>query len=389
MERDPGAAALTHAALPRPRAPEEAAPSGLDQVVQQVLADPDRLTLVFQPLVALEHGTVAGYEALSRFEGPGARPDLVFAEADRLGVGAELEAVAVARCLDVRTTLPPDCFLTVNVSPHLVVRPPLRDLLLGTADLAPLVLELTEHQQVDQLDEVLRLREAVRARGGLWALDDAGAGYSGLQALVQLRPDLVKLDRSLVQDAAEDEAKLAMAEALGGLAGRLDAWLLAEGVETWSELEAFLRLGVPLAQGYLLGRPAPPWAGLSEELATRIRRARLQAVLAENVAGLVEEVPREVDAAAGRTALRLDDWGRPVAVLLPRLADDREQGHRVVETTMRVRASEGVEDVARRAMTRRLEERFAPIPVVDAEGRSLGVVRVERLVVRLAALKDR
>ena len=386
MEREATGGDVTDARLPHPRASQESG-DPLDRVVEQVLDDPDRLTLVFQPLVALEHGTVAGYEALSRFEGPGARPDLVFGAADRLGVGAELEALAVARCLEMRSTLPPDRFLTVNVSPHLVVRSPLRDLLLEASDLAPLVLELTEHQQVDELDEVLRLRDAVRSRGGLWALDDVGAGHSGLQALVRLRPDLVKLDRSLVQDAAEDEAKLAMAETLGELAGRLDAWLLAEGVETWSELEAFLRMGVPLAQGYLLGRPAPPWAELPEEMSARIRRARQQAMLAENVAGLVEEVPREVDAAADQVALRLDGWGRPVAVLVPRPRGEHEQGHQVVETTMRVRASEGVEDVARRAMTRRLEERFLPVPVVDREGRSLGVVRVERLVVRLASLK--
>ena len=95
-----------------------------DGLVEGVLRDPARLELVFQPIVSLQDAVIVGYEALSRFSGPpGLTPDLWFAAADERGRGAELEAVVVERCLALRRSLPPDCFLTVNVSPHLLTGP--------------------------------------------------------------------------------------------------------------------------------------------------------------------------------------------------------------------------------------------------------------------------
>ena len=87
------------------------------------------------------------------------------------------------------------------------------------------------------------------------AIDDAGSGYAGLQWLMALSPDLIKLDRALIDRIDEDEVKTALVEMLGSFAGRVDAWVLAEGVERMAELDVILRLGVPLAQGYLFCRP--------------------------------------------------------------------------------------------------------------------------------------
>ena len=360
-------------------------------LVDRVLAEPDLLQLVFQPIVGLQDAAVVGYEALSRFAGPpNLTPDRWFAAADRLGYGAQLEAVVVARCLAVRDDLPPDCFLTVNVSPHLLTEPALADLLLGAGDLHPLVLELTEHQDVGDLRPLVSLRDRLAAQGALLALDDAGAGYSGLQQMTRLRPHVIKLDRALVADADRDEVKLALAELLGEFAGRIDAWLLAEGVETWSELEAFLRLGVPLAQGYLLGRPAPPWAGLDEETAARLRRGAARATLTDHVASLVEPAVAEGSAplARGQVGLRLDRFGRATAVLVPRRrADDDRSTHRAAPVSLRVPASAGVVEVARRLVARPEECRFDPVVCVDERGRAVGVVRLERILLRLAELK--
>lgn len=237
--------------------------------------------------------TIVGYEALARFAGqPGLTPDRWFAAADALGCGAELEALVVVHRLALRSELPPDCFLTVNVSPHLLTEPALADPLLA-GDLTPLVLELTEHQQISDLRGLLHLRDRLTDRGALLALDDAGSGYSGLQQMTRLRPHLIKLDRALVEDADADETKLALAELLGEFAGRMDAWLLAEGVETWAELEAFLRLKVPLAQGFLLGRPAPPWAPLDPVPAQRLRAMAARTQLTDHIASLVETAPDE------------------------------------------------------------------------------------------------
>ncbi len=361
--------------------------------VDEVFSDPTRLELVFQPVVALQEGVVVGYEALSRFAGPRElTPDLWFAAADRQGRGAELEVLVVERCLALRHSLPPDCFLTVNVSPHLLTDSALADVLLAAGDLRPLVLELTEHQAVSDLRPLVALRDRLADRGALLALDDAGSGYSGLQQLTQFRPHLIKLDRALVDGIDGDEVKLALAELLGEFGGRIDAWLLAEGIETWGELDAFQRLRVPLGQGYLLGRPAPPWSRLDEDTAARLRLGAARAQLVEHVVSLVETVPHEHlgPLADGQVGLRVDAHGAPVALLLPldRRATDDPGGHRVAPVSLRVPASTPVVELARRVVARPPSCRFDPVVCVDDVGRATGIIRVERVLLRMAELKS-
>ncbi|MDT5025091.1 MAG: hypothetical protein QOE61_1517, partial [Micromonosporaceae bacterium] len=313
------------------------------KLIRGILSKPARLELVFQPIVSLAEAEIVGYEALARFPGSTpVSPDRWFAAADELGLGAELESVVVSRCLELRTSLPPNCFLTVNVSPHLLTEPALANVLLSAGDLAPLVLELTEHQAVQDLRPLVSLRDVLAERGAFIALDDAGSGYSGLHQIATLRPHLIKLDRVLVADIDRDEIKLALAELLGQFASRLDAWLLAEGVETWGELEAFLRLGVPLGQGYLLGRPGAPWAELDPLIASRLRASNARVHLTEQVASLVESVPVEgKEALSGRIGMRLDAFGRPATLLLPP-HDGRPGPHRVSAVSLRVPSSASV-----------------------------------------------
>jgi EAL domain-containing protein len=122
------------------------------------------------------------------------------------------------------------------------------------------------------------------------AIDDAGAGYSGLRQVIELRPDFVKLDRSLVDGIDRDEVKRALAELLGAFASRIDAWLLAEGVEYDGELATIVQLGIPLAQGWLLGRGGPEMTPLNDGVAERIRSLASVNVVTDHVAALVEAV---------------------------------------------------------------------------------------------------
>ncbi|MFQ1001960.1 EAL domain-containing protein [Modestobacter sp. SSW1-42] len=360
----------------------------LDRLLQR----PDTMRLVFQPIVDVARGEVAGYEALARFSAADGSPsphppDVWFAAADRAGIGARVEALVLRRCLVLRAGLPPNCFLTVNVSPHLLTEPELADLLLDAGDLAPLVLELTEHHDVVDVRPLLDLRDRLRDRGALVALDDAGSGYSGLQQLTVVRPQIIKLDRALVADADTDDVKLAMAALLGEFGSRIDAWLLAEGVETWAEMDAFTRLGVPLAQGYLLGRPARPWARLDQQTGERLRRSVLAAQLVENVASLLE--PAELvcegqQPTTARTAVRVGVYGQPVELLVVLRRDGDPAGHRAAPVSLRVPASATVAEVAQRVVTRPEACRFDPIVVTDDAGVAVGVIRVESLLTRLA-----
>ena len=205
--------------------------------------------------------------------------------------------------------------------------------------------------------------------------------------MTQFRPQLITLDRALVAGVDGDEAKLALVEMLGEFGGRIDAWLLAEGIETWGELQAFLRLQVPLGQRWLLGRPGPPWVQLDPEVRDRLRHQAAQALLTEHVAGLAEPVVVVEDGTApdGAVGVEVDEYGHPRWLLLPLRRGEDPPGHRRAPVSLRVPASAGLSEVARRVAARPEENRFDPVVCVDAHGAALGVIRVERLLLQLAA----
>jgi EAL domain-containing protein (putative c-di-GMP-specific phosphodiesterase class I) len=343
-----------------------------------LLADPDDLTLVFQPIVDLAAATVAGYEALARFPGA-AGPDVWFAAAAEAGVAAELEALTIHKALAVVPSLPPDTFLTVNVSPHLLGSAPVQDALDIRPDLRRVVIGLTEHTPVQDLAALRRQCDELRTRGALIALDDAGSGYSGLQQLAALRPQVVKLDRALVRDAVTDPVRVALAEMLGEFAGRIDAWLLAEGIETQAELAAFARLGVPLAQGWLLGRPTPDFAPLAPETAALVRAQVTRARMSDTVTSLVRPVRQygpDEEMPAVPPVVLLGAQGEPTGLLLH---DARTGAVYTAPVSLRVHPSTGITDALQRALTRVPAQRFDPVLCTDANGDVVGLLRVEDL----------
>jgi EAL domain-containing protein (putative c-di-GMP-specific phosphodiesterase class I) len=349
-----------------------------------LLADPDDLTLAFQPIVDLSAARVAGYEALSRFPGT-AGPDVWFAAAAECGLGAELEALALGKALAAVPGLPGDTFLTVNVSPHLLGTAPVQEALATRPDLARVVVELTEHAPVDDLDALHRQTQQLRARGALIALDDAGSGYSGLQQMATVRPQLVKLDRALVTGVDTDPVRMALTEMLGEFAGRIDAWMLAEGVETAGELAALARLGVPLVQGWLLGRPSPGFEPLAPEVARLVRAQVARARLTESVTSLlrpVRQVAAEEPLPGMPPAVLVGPLGEPVGLLL---ACSRTTEVYTAPVSLRVHPSAGVTETLQRALTRPPAQRFDPVVCTDPTGAVLGLLRVEDLASARAA----
>ena len=220
---------------------------------------------VFQPVLELATGRVCGYEALARVDAqPVRRPDQWFAQAHRCGLGAELEALALRAALAVDDR-PIGTFLALNVSPTGLLAPPVQDAL--PDDLTNVVIELTEHE-LFAAEETLEARLAeLRARGARVALDDAGAGYAGLQQVIRVAPDILKIDRSLVHGAHADPSRYALLEALVSFAGTTGAAVCGEGVEDLADLAALADLDATYAQGYALGRPADPWAALTPGVA--------------------------------------------------------------------------------------------------------------------------
>jgi EAL domain-containing protein (putative c-di-GMP-specific phosphodiesterase class I) len=223
--------------------------------VREVLATGD-LRTVFQPVVRLGTGEVVAVEALSRFEP--ARfptPGHAFAAAGAGGVGVELELLAARRALTRVPALPDGLRLSVNLSAEALLDPRTAELLLpfGSA----IGVEVTEHTPVHDYDALVAVTERLKAGGLQVAVDDAGAGFSSLRHVLQLRPTTIKLDLALVRGIDADPVRRALVRAVADVAAVLGSGLVAEGVETAAERDALLALGVRYGQGYLLGRPGP------------------------------------------------------------------------------------------------------------------------------------
>lgn len=216
----------------------------------------DGLSMVYQPIVQLEAQRIVGFESLARFSSMPARtPDLWFEEASRVGLGDALEARAI-ECALARGHLHHDVYVACNVSPEVVLHGSLPAALCD-ADLSRIVLEITEHTRVQDYDALARILRPLRARGMRLSVDDAGAGHASFRHILRLEPDYIKLDISLTRDIDTDRSRRALAAALICFAKETGAELIAEGVETRSELQTLRDLGVQKGQGYLLGRPAP------------------------------------------------------------------------------------------------------------------------------------
>jgi EAL domain-containing protein (putative c-di-GMP-specific phosphodiesterase class I)/DNA-binding NarL/FixJ family response regulator len=217
----------------------------------------DGLRVLFQPIVELETGKVVGYEALARFgAAPVRSPDLWFAEAESVGRGAELELLAIERALAQFESLPNEALVSLNVSPN-VARSAALAARLARVPGDRLVLELTEHSRVRDYAALQVRLDRFRERGVRIAVDDAGAGYAGLQHILSLRPDVIKLDLALTRNVDTDPARRALCGCLMRFADDIGAEVVAEGIETPGELGTMRELGIRWGQGFYLGRPAP------------------------------------------------------------------------------------------------------------------------------------
>ncbi|MGH3026351.1 MAG: EAL domain-containing response regulator, partial [Gaiellaceae bacterium] len=227
------------------------------RLIRQVLACDQVMSVVFQPIVELSTGVTVGVEALSRFAAEPLRtPDLWFDEAASVGLGPDLEMKAVRRAVELLRHIPASQFLAINASPELLLSGKL-EALADPAICSRLVIELTEHVPVDDYDSIHERLAPLRALGARAAVDDTGAGFSSLRHILSLRPEIIKLDRSLTQGVDRDPARRALAASLVSFAVDVGASLIAEGVETQGELETLDRLGAHWVQGFHIARPEP------------------------------------------------------------------------------------------------------------------------------------
>jgi EAL domain-containing protein (putative c-di-GMP-specific phosphodiesterase class I)/putative methionine-R-sulfoxide reductase with GAF domain len=286
----------------------------VDHADARSLLAPGALRSVVQPIVRLADGEVIGYEALARTAGVVAgSPEDWFSRAAAEGWSAALEAACLKAVVDLGP--PPDgCLLFVNVLPRHLLAPEV----LAVRELLPpsVVLELTEQEAIADVDSVRVALGRWTAGGARVALDDVGSGYSGLQQVVHLQPEFLKLDRALITGIDGDRVRQAMVAALVGFAAQVGTTVIAEGIETAAELRWLRDAGVPLAQGYHLARPGEPWPDSVEAVvpdgrtasAERVRATRSVgeacAAVAEELFALGDVMPSVYLESAGRLRCR-------------------------------------------------------------------------------------
>lgn len=236
----------------------------IEEIIGQRLFTP-----VFQPICDLSTGGPVGFEALCRFRPePYRSPDKWFAEAAEVGRGIDLELAVMQQALAEAAILPAEVYLSVNASPELLVSGRLKAVIAGRANRRILV-EVTEHDAVADYAVLSQALAELREAGALIAIDDAGSGYSSLQHIVQIKPEFIKIDTSLVREIDKDPARRALMAALIFFARETASTMIAEGVETEAERVMLTTLGVTKAQGYLFSKPMP----IAEAAALLDRRA--------------------------------------------------------------------------------------------------------------------
>jgi len=231
----------------------DASPGPNAETIGRVIAE-RAFQLVYQPIVHLDTGAVAGGEALCRFA-DGRAPDRWFDECEGAGLAVDLDLAIIETALADVSRLPAG-YLSLNLSPSTL----LDGRLLGVVRASDvpadrLVLEITEHARVSNYGMARRTLDALRREGVQLAVDDAGAGYATFRHVLRLRPDIIKMDQSITQHINEDPARMALAAAVVIFAGEIGAVVIAEGVETEGELAGLQRAGISRAQGFALGRP--------------------------------------------------------------------------------------------------------------------------------------
>jgi len=267
----------------------------LDLVLRDI--GPEDITPHFQPIVDLLTTSVIGYEVLSRGPAPFQSPSPLFARARQLNLIHELEhachTAALERIGDLLRSVPV-CQWFVNISPEVFCGDTqesvsLADQVRGFAiDPAHLVFEITEHETSHDPEAFQRAVRHHAREGFRIAIDDFGAGISGLVTLASSKPHIIKMDMELTRSVHAHPYKQSIVRAIVSLAISVDARLIAEGVESWQELEALLHQGVRFAQGHLFGGAEPEPRQLPDHIVHMLRHVRAASGTAQGNSHMVE-----------------------------------------------------------------------------------------------------
>ena len=383
---------------------------------------------VFQPVVDLFGAKIWGYEALSRGIPPMDSPTELFDAADRFGKLWELEQMCRDRAMDRMSSVidSEDKRFFINVTPTVFLDDRFPESFNGFVvercgiSASRVVIELTEREEVSDYGKLSRRVEGMKEQGFRIAIDDMGSGHSGLLMLASCIPDYIKLDMGLVRDIHEEPRKQHIVRSLIGLASQVESRIVAEGVETWEELETLMRLGIRFVQGFLFALPSEGPAELSDEFRERVQSIwkELQQREGENLDGLLSLTTRAKAMQKNECSCKelwylmkntaefdhvvVLDGAKPVGLITRNdfaakmggaygfhLFQNRPIEEAAKRNFLSVSHSCSVRLLSRLAMERCPEDIYDPVAVVDARGGYLGTVTMKQVIARSAEIEVR
>jgi EAL domain-containing protein (putative c-di-GMP-specific phosphodiesterase class I) len=346
--------------------------------VARLLRRPESLRCVYQPVVDLRTGECAGYEALARLaDWPARSPQPWFTAAARTGLAGQLEAASLGNALKGRAALEPEQFLAVNIAAPFLDEDAVLTVLREQPDLAGLVVELgwPDGTAADSVPSAALA--ALRVSGLRVACDVVEAGRAELDRMTRLRPDLVKLDASLVKGAHDDPVRDRLVRLVVSMAEGIGAVVQAEGIECLEDARHMQVVGVRLAQGWLFGRARPSFLPPTAEVATWLRTSWEETVTVTRIGRLARPVPTAwpEDGTPVDWVADLDEEGRLVALV-------DVAGRRVAASRLlRLRASQDLRSAAVRVLASGSDRRtLGLLSVTDEQGRFIGLADVDTLM---------
>jgi EAL domain-containing protein (putative c-di-GMP-specific phosphodiesterase class I) len=229
------------------------------QARMQRMIDGLGLDVAFQPIVDLATGRVVGAEALARFtdaDGHAIPTERCFLDAHAVDMGVELELAVIKLALEAHADrLPHGRYLALNVSPAVLEQEELAFVIARHRSDRPLVVEITEHQPVEDYVALSGHLDRLRELGVRVAVDDVGSGFASFRHVTRVNPDILKLDRTLVCGIDDDPVRQSLASAIVAFARDVGATVVSEGIENESELSCLKGLAVGCGQGFYLARP--------------------------------------------------------------------------------------------------------------------------------------
>ncbi|MCD5407035.1 MAG: EAL and GGDEF domain-containing protein [Desulfotomaculum sp.] len=380
--------------------------------------------IVYQPLVNLSNGEIIGYEALTR--GPAGSvlesPGMLFPLAEKAGLLYPLEKVTREKALTEMHRLNQGEMLFLNINPTILNDPSFssgrtKEILQKTQRMPQhVVFEITERTAITNFSAFRKALEHYRRQGFKVAIDDVGAGYSSLQSVAELKPDFIKIDRSLIANIHLDSTKQALLETFVVFSRKINSALIAEGIETREELKSVIRLGVNTAQGFYIARPANPLPDLNTDFKMSLKEKTTRKQDALNMLPLVGEIVQATlyvntgDATGDVVAkfqqnknlhnvVVLDSNEQPVGLitrdkLFYKLG--KQYGfdlycRRAIDLSMDkqpliIESNIDIDTAAQLAMQRNVDQIYDPFIVIE-NNRSLGLVSIRQLLDTISNLK--